>query len=90
MIDTAGLSGDQLAEFERDRQESNRRYDESFEVVLSHTSAVELEEFWTLFGSSKPEAPLESKAAAFEFSNPILAEPGVPCGGLNAPEEQAI
>ena len=51
MVDTAKLRGERLAEFEREREESNRRYDQAFAVVLSHTSAVELEEFWHLFST---------------------------------------
>eukprot|EP00935_MAST-01C_sp_MAST-1C-sp1_P002222 g2222.t1 len=51
VVDTAKLRGDRRAEFERDREESNRRYDHAFAVVLSHTSAVELEEFWRLFST---------------------------------------
>ena len=52
MVDTARLSGERLAEFERDREESNRRYDLAFQVVLSHTSSIELDEFWRLFSTS--------------------------------------
>ena len=52
MVDTAKLRGERLAEFERDRVESNRRYTHAFDVVLSHTPAVELLEFWKLFTSS--------------------------------------
>eukprot|EP00935_MAST-01C_sp_MAST-1C-sp1_P002848 g2848.t1 len=50
VVDTPALSGDRLAEFERDREESNRRYDYAFQVVLSHTSSVELNAFWSIFG----------------------------------------
>jgi hypothetical protein len=49
IVDIAGLTGDRLAECDRDRNESNRRYNEAFKVVLSHTSALELQEFWKLF-----------------------------------------
>ena len=73
MVDTAKLTGERLAEFDRDRKESNRRYDHAFQVVLSHTSAVELEEFWRLF--SKPTA-LDGDQVTFAFSNPILADAG--------------
>ena len=52
MVDTAKLRGERLAEFERDRVESNRRYTHAFDVVLSHTPAAELLEFWKLFTSS--------------------------------------
>ena len=37
IVDTAGLTGERLAEYDRDRTESNRRYDEAFKVVLSHS-----------------------------------------------------
>ena len=50
VVDTARLSGERLAEFERDREESNRRYNYAFGVVLSHTSALELQEFSKLVG----------------------------------------
>ena len=50
VVDTAKLSGERLANFERDREESNRRYDHAFNVVLSHTSALELQEFSKLVG----------------------------------------
>ena len=32
VVDTPALTGDRLAEFERDREESNRRYDYAFQV----------------------------------------------------------
>ena len=44
------LEGEQLAEYERDMQESNRRFDQAFRQVLSHTSALELQEFGKLVG----------------------------------------
>ena len=50
MVDTSKLVGERLAEFEQDRAESNRRYDHAFSVVLSHTSALELQEFSKLMG----------------------------------------
>ena len=50
MVNTARLSGERLDQFERDREESNRRYDYAFSVVLSHTSALELQEFSKLVG----------------------------------------
>ena len=56
VVDTAKLRGDRLAEFERDRVESNRRYDHAFAVVLSHTSAMELREFWKLFAAPSSRA----------------------------------
>ena len=49
VVDTEKLSGERRADFERDRRESNRRYDHAFQVVLSHTSSMELQEFWRLF-----------------------------------------
>ena len=49
MVDTAKLTGERLEEFETDKAESNRRYDHAFSVVLSHTSTMELQEFWRLF-----------------------------------------
>ena len=70
MVDTAKLSGERLAEFERDREESNRRYDHAFEVVLSHTSAVELEEFWRLFATSSGTLDPHDANPAFH-SNPM-------------------
>ena len=47
--DTSKLTGKRLVEFEQDRKESNRRYDEAFNIVLSHTPDIELREFWQLF-----------------------------------------
>jgi hypothetical protein len=37
-------------EYRADMMESNRRYDNAFDTVLSHTPAVEIAEFWHLFG----------------------------------------
>ena len=37
-------------EYERDMAESNRRFDQAFRQVLSHTSALELQEFGKLVG----------------------------------------
>ena len=70
MVDTARLSGERLAGFERDREESNRRYDHAFNVVLSHTSAVELEEFWRLFATSSIMLDPHDADTAFH-SNPM-------------------
>ena len=50
VADTTKLEGSELAEFEQDREESNRRYNEAFDVVLSHTSTDELDAFWAAFG----------------------------------------
>ena len=44
--DTEDLHG----EYERDMAESNRRFDQAFRQVLSHTSALELQEFSKLLG----------------------------------------
>ena len=41
---------DLYGEYERDMAESNRRFDEAFRQVLSHTSALELQEFGKLLG----------------------------------------
>eukprot|EP00935_MAST-01C_sp_MAST-1C-sp1_P000111 g111.t1 len=49
VIDCDNLEGEQLAEYERDMQESNRRFDQAFRQVLSHTSQFELQEFGKLF-----------------------------------------
>ena len=49
MIDCDNLEGERLAEYERDMQESNRRFDQAFRQVLSHTSQLELREFGKLF-----------------------------------------
>ena len=54
-MDTSSLVGERLAEFERDRAESNRRYNHAFQVVLSHTSVVELDEFWRLFATASDQ-----------------------------------
>ena len=43
------MEGKELAEYERDMQESNRRFDQAFRQVLSHTSELELREFGKLF-----------------------------------------
>ena len=43
------MEGKELAEYERDMQESNRRFDQAFRQVLSHTSQLELREFGKLF-----------------------------------------
>ena len=50
VVDTAALGGEAAAEFEADKAESNRRYDEAFDAVLTHTSEAELEAFWAPFG----------------------------------------
>ena len=41
---------DLYGEYERDMAESNRRFDQAFRQVLSHTSALELQEFGKLVG----------------------------------------
>ena len=76
MVDTARLSGKRLAEFERDREESNRRYDHAFNVVLSHTSAIELKEFWRLFAATSA-ITLDPHDTDFAFhSNPTMTFEG--------------
>ena len=46
-----GYATDDLhGEYERDMAESNRRFDQAFRQVLSHTSALELQEFGKLVG----------------------------------------
>jgi len=50
-VDTAKLSPTKQAEFEADKQESNRRYDAAFDEVLAHTSEAELSAFWSAFGA---------------------------------------
>ena len=46
-----GYDADDLyGEYERDMAESNRRFDQAFRQVLSHTSAFELQEFGKLVG----------------------------------------
>ena len=72
MVDTAKLTGERLGEFERDQEESNRRYDRAFEVVLSHTSVLELEEFWKLLPPTVNARTRTASHADFEFSNPIF------------------
>jgi hypothetical protein len=37
-------------EYRADMMESNLRYDNAFDTVLSHTPAMEIAEFWHLFG----------------------------------------
>ena len=49
IVDTTKLEGERLTELERDLKESNRRYTQAYQVVLSHTSAIELHAFWKLF-----------------------------------------
>jgi hypothetical protein len=50
VVDTLKLQGAQLDQFVADKRESNRRYTAAFEVVLMHTPAAEMSEFWRLFG----------------------------------------
>jgi hypothetical protein len=49
---TSQLQGKRQAEFEQDKAESNRRYDEAFQDVQAHTSETELGVFWGAFGES--------------------------------------
>ena len=51
VVDTAKLSPAKQAEFDEDKQESNRRYDAAFAEVLAHTSDAELSAFWSAFGA---------------------------------------
>jgi hypothetical protein len=37
IVDCTGLTGDRLVECDRDREESNRRYDEAFKVSIRFT-----------------------------------------------------
>jgi hypothetical protein len=53
VVDTTKLHGEQLNEFAAHQRESNRRYNEAFEVVLLHTPAAEMSEFWRLFGEDE-------------------------------------
>ena len=71
MVDTSKLVGERLAEFEQDRAESNRRYDHAFSVVLSHTSAIELEEFWRLLSPAKALEPPDG-GGTISVSNPVV------------------
>jgi hypothetical protein len=67
-VDTKSLEGNELQEYEEDLQESNRRYKQAYNTVLSHTSKVELESFWSSFGgSNKVSLP---SVGSF-FSNPL-------------------
>jgi hypothetical protein len=50
VVKTSALAGGRRAEFERDKVESNRRYDMAFDLVLSHTTPAEQEAFWRPFG----------------------------------------
>ena len=72
MVDTARLSGQRLAEFERDREESNRRYDHAFAVVLSHTSAVELDEFWSPFSTTSVSSEVHSNPMGKGWSKCVV------------------
>jgi hypothetical protein len=53
VVDTTKLHGERLNEFAAHQQESNRRYNAAFEVVLLHTPAAEMSEFWRLFGEDE-------------------------------------
>ena len=72
MVDTSKLVGERLAEFEQDRAESNRRYGHAFSVVLSHTSAIELEEFWRLLSPAKALEPPDGGITISERRNPMV------------------
>ena len=114
MVDTAKLGGARsrsksnarLAEFERDREESNRRYDHAFKVVLSYTSALELQEFNKLVGLGEGVSVADERswskcsvdsphAVHFEFSNPTastfeLENPLALMSEANEPIEQLV
>ena len=49
MHDVHSLDEDRLEEYRGDMRESNRRYERSYEEVLAHTDAEELEAFWRHF-----------------------------------------
>ena len=83
VVDTAKLSGERLVDFERDREESNRRYNHAFKVVLSHTSADELQEFSKLVGlvdgvsvvaEARTESGSSSPAEGHFHTNPMAAD----------------
>ena len=57
VVDTAKLSPAKQAEFEADKQESNRRYDAAFDEVLAHTSDAELSAFWSAFSAESRDKP---------------------------------
>ena len=95
MVDTARLSGERLAEFERDRHESNRRYDYAFSVVLSHTSALELQEFSKLVGlgdgshwltdsgtAAGSQAPAQASGTEHFQTNPMAEAEGWRTGAV--------
>ena len=82
MVDTARLSGERLADFELDREESNRRYDHAFAVVLSHTSAVELDEFWRLFSTTSVASEVHSNPMGKGWSNSVLGGEGADIGEM--------
>jgi hypothetical protein len=78
IVDTAGLVGERLAEYDRDRTESNRRYNEAFKAVLSHTSALERQEFWKILAMKPSGGEVESDGSGQEeegyHTNPVADE----------------
>jgi hypothetical protein len=64
-------------EYRADMMESNLRYDNAFDTVLSHTPAMEITEFWSLFGEEHIDlgegTRLSEAAPAIPFgvSNPM-------------------
>jgi hypothetical protein len=48
-VDTRGLTEEREREYQADLKESNRRYRNAFDAVLSHTPKYELDEFWLFF-----------------------------------------
>ena len=79
MVDTATLSPEKQAEFEKDKRESNRRYDAAFDEVLSHTTEAEWSTFWAAFGEigaaiQRSTQQLSTTSSGVGFTNPILHE----------------
>ena len=70
--------------------ESNLRYDNAFDTVLSHTPAIEITEFWNLFGEEHidlGEGTRLSEAApamSFDVSNPMHNPMHMPQGAAGA------
>ena len=96
VADKTELRGERLAEFNRDREESNRRYNNAFEVVLSHTSAVELEEFRKLFArpttseADKVDSAGPAEAADTTYENPMLEASTAGRGSSSIAESQVL
>ena len=70
--DTSQLQGERKAEFEQDKAESNRRYDEAFQDTVAQTSKAELDAFWKAFGvNSKQEGGPIIRELAGMYTNPL-------------------